>query len=112
MQMRKNDLVVVISGNDKPANWSGVRPRRVLKTEPKKNRVYVEGANYVWKHVKRSQKNPQGGRIQTEAPIHVSNLLLWCDSCGRGVKAGRDYQDGKHIRVCRKCGKEIPARKA
>ena len=111
MFIRKNDLVVVISGDDKPADWSGVRPRKVLKAEPKKDRVFVEGANFVWRHVRRSQKYPQGGRIQKEAPLHVSKVMLWCDSCGRGVRVVRKVEGGKRIRVCRKCGKEVPVRK-
>ena len=111
MLIRKNDLVVIISGTDKPADWSGVRPKRVLKTEPKKNRVFVEGANFVWRHVRRSQKNPQGGRIQKEASMHISKIMLWCDSCGRGVKIARKMDNGRRIRICRKCGKEIPVRK-
>lgn len=111
MLVRKNDLVVVITGVDRPAEWSGTRPKRVLKAEPKKDRVYVEGINYVWRHVRRSQKYPQGGRIQKEAPVHVSNVMLWCDSCGRGVRAKRRVEEGKRIRVCTRCDKEIPVRK-
>lgn len=111
MHIRRNDLVVVIAGDDAPAAWTGVRPKKVLKTEPKKNRAYVEGVNFVWRHVRRSQKYPQGGRIQKEAPLDVSKLMLWCDSCGRGVRVNRKVQDGKRVRACRKCGKEIPVRK-
>jgi large subunit ribosomal protein L24 len=111
MLIRRKDLVVVIAGDDRPAGWSGVKPRRVLKTEPRKDRIFVEGVNFVWRHVRRSQKYPQGGRIQKEAPLHVSNVMLWCDSCGRGVRAARRVEGGKRIRVCRRCGKEIPARK-
>jgi large subunit ribosomal protein L24 len=111
MLVRKNDLVVVIAGDDKPASWAGVRPRRVLKIDPKKNGVYVEGTNYVWRHVRRSQKHPQGGRIQKEALLHESNVMLWCDSCGRGVRITRKSEGGKRLRLCRRCGKEIPVRR-
>jgi large subunit ribosomal protein L24 len=111
MLIRKNDLVVIIAGVDRPTDWAGVRPKRVLKTEPKRDKVYVEGANFVWRHVRRSQKYPQGGRIQKEAPVHVSRVMLWCDSCGRGVRITHKVQDNRRIRVCRKCGKEIPVRK-
>jgi len=110
MLIRKNDLVVVIAGDDRPAEWANLRPKRVLKTERKKNRVYVEGVNFVWRHVRRSQKHPQGGRIQKEAPLQVSNVMLWCDSCQRGVRVAKKVENGKRIRVCRKCGKEIPVR--
>jgi large subunit ribosomal protein L24 len=111
MIIRKNDLVVVVCGDDRPAEWAGVRPKRVLKTEPKKDRLYVEGVNFVWRHVRRSQKHPQGGRVQKEAPLHVSNVMLWCDACGRGVRVKHKIEGGKRVRLCRKCGKEIPVRK-
>ena len=111
MLIRKNDLVVVVSGDDKPAGWAGARPKKVLKTEPKKNRIFVEGVNFVWRHVRRSQKNPQGGRVQKEASLNASNVMLWCDSCGRGTRVTRKTEGGRHVRTCRKCGKEIPTRK-
>jgi large subunit ribosomal protein L24 len=110
MLIRKNDLVVVITGDDKPA-WSAARPRRVLKTDPRKNRVYVEGINFVWRHVRPSRKYPQGGRVQKEAPIQASNIMLWCDSCARGVRVTGKIENGRKIRVCRKCGKGIQVRK-
>lgn len=70
-KIKKGDYVQIISGDDK-----GERGR-VLRILTKTNRVVVEGYNYVFRHVRKSQKNPQGGRIQKEAPIHISNVKVY-----------------------------------
>jgi large subunit ribosomal protein L24 len=111
MRIRKNDLVVVTTGDFKPAQKEGSRPRRVLRILKKKDEVLVEGANLVWRHVRRSQKYPQGGRIEKEAPIDVSNVMLWCDKCSRGVRTGVQSEGERKLRVCKKCGGEIPFRR-
>ena len=99
MQIKTNDTVVVIAGDDK-----GVRGK-VLRIVRDTNKVVVEGVNRVYKHVKRSQKNPQGGRLSKEMPVPVSNVLLLCGRCNRGVRTGARYsEDGSKERYCRKCG--------
>ena len=81
----RDDVVMVISGDDK--GKSG----RVLRVVPDKSRVVVEGVNIVHRHIKRSQQNPQGGRVKREAPIHVSNVMI-LDSDGETVtKVGRRH---------------------
>ena len=75
--IKRGDTVVVIAGADKG------RQGKVLRLIPEKNRVVVEGINRVWKHVRPSQRNPQGGRIQKDAPIHVSNVLPLDPSTGK-----------------------------
>jgi large subunit ribosomal protein L24 len=102
MHIRRDDTVLVIAGDDK-----GTRAR-VLRVDPRKGRAIVEGVNRVYKHLRRSRKNPQGGRLEIEAPIHVSNLLVVCSKCNQGVRVGfkRDA-DGKKRRVCRKCGADL-----
>jgi large subunit ribosomal protein L24 len=102
MHIRRDDTVMVIAGDDK-----GTRAR-VLRVDPRKGRAIVEGVNRVYKHLRRSRKNPQGGRLEIEAPIHVSNLLVVCSKCNQGVRVGftRDA-DGKKRRVCRKCGADL-----
>jgi large subunit ribosomal protein L24 len=112
MLIRKNDQVVVISGTFKPGKKSKEMPHhRVLKVFPKSDKILVEGVNYVWKHMRRSDKNPTGGRIKKEAPIHISNIMLWCDKCARPVKAHRMPKDGIRVRVCRVCSEPIQPRK-
>lgn len=111
MRIRKNDMVVVTTGDYKPPQRESSRPKRVLRILEKKNKVVIEGANLVWRHVRRSQKYPQGGRIEKEAPIDVSNVMLWCDKCSAGVRAGAKVEDGKKLRICKKCGNQIPVKR-
>ena len=103
MTIRKGDNVEVISGKDK-----GKRGK-VIRSVPDKNRVVVEGINKIKKASRPTQRNPQsGGIIEMEAPIHVSNLMLVCGSCGKPTRAGilRD-DEGMRSRTCKKCGASI-----
>ncbi len=79
-RIRKDDVVVVIAGDQKGARG------KVLRVIPDKNRVLVEGVNMVYRHVRKSQRNPQGGRIQKEAPIHLSNVMPLDPKADRGVR--------------------------
>ncbi len=109
MHVRKNDFVQVTAGDD--AGKTG----KILFVMTKQNRVVVEGINYIQKHIKRSEKNPQGGRVQKEAPVSVSNVLVVCQNknCeknGKGVRIGsKILENGDKVRVCYKCGSEIIA---
>ena len=109
MHVRRNDIIQVTAGDD--AGKTG----KVLDIVTKQNRVIVEGINYIQKHIKRSEKSPQGGRVQKEAPISASNVLVICQnkSCeksGKGVRTGsKILENGDKIRVCYKCGSEIIA---
>ena len=103
MKIVKNDIVQIVSGND-----SGKR-ERVLYVMPKDNRLLVEHVNFVTKHMRRSRENPQGARLQKEAPINASNCMLVCPNCDQGVRVGYSIDDNnKKVRVCKKCGNEIP----
>ena len=98
MLIRENDEVVVIRGVDK-----GKRGK-VLKIDRVDGKLIVEGINKVLKHVRRSQKNPQGGRLSKEMPIPISNVLLYCQSCGKPTRVGaRFLADGSKERFCKKC---------
>lgn len=107
MHVVKNDIVEVMAGNE--AGKTG----KILTVFPRKNRVLVEGVNYINKHVRPSQKNPQGGRVQKEAPIAASNVLVVCTNknCvkyNRGVRTRVKQEKGKpKVRVCYKCGHAI-----
>ncbi len=110
MHIKTNDTVEVISGDDK-----GVKGK-VLAIDRDAGRLVVEGVNRVFKHVRRSQKNPQGGRLSKEMPVQISNVLLLCTKWGRGVRTGaRAAKDGSKERYCRKCsaslGQIAPAKK-
>jgi large subunit ribosomal protein L24 len=103
MNIRKNDLVEVISGNGK-----GPEPRKVLRALPSKGKIVVEGVNRVYKHLKPSAKNQQGGRLSKEMPIDASNVMLYCNGCKRGVRIGHRFTDsGQKQRVCKKCSASL-----
>jgi large subunit ribosomal protein L24 len=101
MHVHKDDLVEVIAGDDAQKG----RSRRVLRVLLDENKVVVEGVNRVYKHLKPNRRNAQGGRLSKEMPIDVSNVLLFCPTCRRGVCLGRRYAaDGHKERYCKKCG--------
>jgi large subunit ribosomal protein L24 len=101
MHVHRDDMVEVIAGDDAQKG----RARKVLRVLLDENKVVVEGVNRVYKHVKPSRRNPQGGRLSREMPIAVSNVLLFCNTCRHGVRAGRRYNpDGRKERYCKSCG--------
>lgn len=100
MHVRKDDLVEVISGDDAEDG----KARKVLRVMPKENLVVVEGVNRTKKSVKPNRRNPQGGQLSMELPIHASNVLLYCVTCRRGVRIGKRFSaDGAKERYCKKC---------
>jgi len=80
IHVKKNDLVEVISGNHRGARG------KVLRVDPTKGKVVVEGVNMVFRHVRPTRKNPQGGRVQKEAPLHMSNVLPYDSAAGKGSR--------------------------
>jgi large subunit ribosomal protein L24 len=99
MRIKTNDTVKVIAGDDSGATG------KVLRMERKSGKLVVEGINRVYKHVRRSQKNPQGGRLSKEMPIRISNVLLVCEACGAATRVGvRFLENGAKERYCKKCG--------
>ena len=108
MHVRKDDLVVVQTGDDAEPG----RTHKVLRVLPDVNKIVVEGVNRVYKHVKAraSRRNPQGGRLSKEMPIPVANVLLYCPACKRGVRIGKRYgDDGHKERYCKKCSTSLGA---
>ena len=99
MLIRAGDTVEVVAGADR-----GQRSR-VMAVDRATGKALVEGVARVYKHVRRSQKNPQGGRLSKEMPVQLSNLKFFCASCGRAVRLGVRYlDDGSKERYCKKCG--------
>ncbi len=98
MLIRTGDNVEMVTGADK-----GVRSR-VIQVDRRKGKALVEGVNRVYKHVRRSQKHPQGGRLSKEMPVAISNLKYVCGSCSATVRLGVRYlKDGSKERYCKKC---------
>jgi large subunit ribosomal protein L24 len=107
MHIRKDDIVEVIAGDDAGTNKSRTTGR-VLRVLPEENKVVVEGINRVYKHLRPDRRNAQGGRLSREMPVAVSNVLLYCATCRRGVRVGRRYDaDGRKERYCKKCGNSL-----
>ena len=96
--IKKNDTVKVIAGKDK--GKSG----KVLRLIPKKDRAIVEKINMVKRHMKPSQQTRQGGILEKESPIHVSNLMLICTKCTDPTRVGyKVLDDNRKVRYCKKC---------
>ena len=99
VHVKKNDMVIVTKGKEK--GKSG----KVLRVYPEKGKAIVEKLNFIKRHAKPSQQMRQGGIIEKEAPLTVSNLMILCPKCNKPVRTGkRRLEDGKNVRVCRKCG--------
>ena len=106
MHVRRDDMVEVITGDDK-GTASTRMIAKVLRVLPKQNKIVVEGVNRVYKHLRPSRQNPQGGRLAKEMPVSASNVLKYCERCGRGVRIGfRFTQDGAKERYCKRCQRQ------
>ncbi|GEL78057.1 50S ribosomal protein L24 [Tenuibacillus multivorans] len=101
MHVKKGDKVKVITGKDKGKEGT------ILEAYPKKERVLVEGVNYIKKHAKPSQENPQGGILTQEAPIHVSNVMPVDPKSGEPTRVGYEERDGKKVRIAKKSGEPL-----
>ena len=98
-KIKKDDMVKIIAGKDKD------KTGKVLSVDSKKNEVVVEGCNMVTKHTKPSQTNQNGGIVHQEAPIDISNVMLFVD--GKATRIGFEVKDGKKVRVAKATGKVI-----
>lgn len=102
MRIKLNDIVKVTTGND--AGSTG----KVLSVDHAAGKLVVEGMNLVKKHVRRSQRNPQGGQLKKEMPIRISNVMLVCPLCSQPTRTGaRVAKNGAKERFCKKCSASI-----
>ena len=102
MSIKKDDLVVVLSGKDKG------KQGKVLEVQPKSGKVVVEKVNLVSRHTKPRKQGDQGGILKKEAPIYACKVQRVCPKCGKPTRAAHKVQaDGKKVRICKKCGAEI-----
>lgn len=100
-KIRKDDTVEVIAGKDKGKRGT------VVRVITKKDAVIVSGVNIVKKAMKKRSQQDQGGIVEIEAPLNISNVGIVCKKCGRPVKAGYKFNGDKKVRVCRKCGETL-----
>jgi large subunit ribosomal protein L24 len=101
--IKKGDSVVVITGDDKDLK----KPRKVLEVYPDDAKVLVEGVNIVTRHTKPSAQNTKGGLVKKEAPMHISNVMLWDAKKSEPTKVKRTRENGKLVRVSKKSGEVI-----
>ena len=101
MKLKKGDNVIVLYGNDKG------KTGEILEIIPSTQKVIVKGVNIRKKHVKPRKAGEEGGIIPLEYPIHSSKVNVVCPKCGKASKIGYVIEDGKKVRVCKKCGAKL-----
>ena len=101
VHIKVDDTVIVLSGEDKGAKG------KVIAVSPEEGKAIVEGVNKQKKHVKPRKQGETGGILDVDGAMYVSKLALFCPNCDKGVRVGYKTEDGKKVRVCKKCGKEI-----
>ena len=100
--LKKDDIVQVIAGKEKG------KKGKVLALYPIESRLTIEKLNMVKRHLKPDKKNTQGGIVEKEGKISISNVMVVCDKCGKGVRTRhKKLEDGKRVRACKKCGEVI-----
>lgn len=102
LHVKKNDMVKIIAGKEKG------KAGKVLRVFPAKGRVVVENLNVIKRHTRPTQLNPEGGIIEKEAPLSISNVMLVCGSCNEPARTGvRALDDGSKARYCKKCNETV-----
>lgn len=99
LKVKKNDKVKILQGKDRG------KMGKVLRIEPSKERLYIEGVNIIKRHTRKKSQNQPGGIISKEGPIHISNVVIVCPNCSQTARIGFEIKDsGEKVRVCKKCG--------
>ena len=101
LNIKKDDTVIVLSGDDKGAKG------KVIATSPEEGKVLVEGVNIIHKHVKPRRQGETGGIIDAEGAIYASKVALFCPKCNKGVRVKMDTTGDKKVRVCATCGAKL-----
>ena len=102
LHLKKDDIVQVVTGREKG------KKGKILALFADEGKVLVEKLNMLKRHTKADANNKQGGIIEKEGKIHISNVLLVCDKCGKGVRTKRKkLEDGKRVRICTRCAESL-----
>jgi len=102
LSIKKNDTILVITGKEKG------KKGRVLSVSPLKDQLLIEKVNIIKRHMKPTRKYAQGGIIEREAPLHISNVMLVCPKCSKPTRIGNSLLlDGRKVRMCKKCREVI-----
>jgi len=110
LHVKTGDTVVLLTGKYDYKYKNKDKDRRtgkVLEVSPKEGKVIVEGFNMITKHLKPTQMNQSGNIVRAEAPIYACKVQLVCPKCGKPTRTGSTIEDGKKLRVCKKCGKSF-----
>ena len=98
MNIKRDDKVIVLSGKDKGTEG------KVLSVDPKAGKVIVEGVSVASKHSKPRKQGEKGGIIKVETPIYACKVMVVCPKCGKATRVAHKLENGKNVRVCKKCG--------
>ena len=98
MNIKRDDKVIVLSGKDKG------KEGKVLSVDPKAGKVIVEGVSVASKHSKPRKQGEKGGIIKVETPIYACKVMVICPKCGKATRVAHKLENGKNVRVCKKCG--------
>lgn len=101
VHVKRDDTVIVISGDDKG------KKGKVLEVSPEEGKVIVKDINIVTKHAKPRRQGETGGIVKVEGALYADKVQLYCEKCGKGVRAKHKIVDGKKVRVCAKCGENL-----
>lgn len=101
MKLKKGDKIKIIAGKDKK------REATIEKVYKKSNKILAIGVNIFKKHIKKSEKVPQGGVVELPRPIDISKIIFLCPKCGKTARLGIKIESGKRIRFCKKCKKTV-----
>src|SRR5438105_10321597 len=101
MKLVKGDRVRVLSGKDKGKDGE------IMRVFPKEGRVIVDGVNVAKRHQRATNATMQGGIIDKDMPLHISNVAIVCSSCDKPTRIGYRFEGDTKVRVCRKCGKDL-----
>ena len=101
MNIKRDDKVIVLSGKDKGTEG------KVLSVDPKAGKVIVEGVSVASKHSKPRKQGDKGGIIKVETPIYACKVMVVCPKCGKPTRVAHKLENGKNVRVCKKCGANL-----
>ena len=101
MNIKRDDKVIVLSGKDKG------KEGKVLSVDPKAGKLIVEGVSVASKHSKPRKQGDKGGIIKLETPIYACKVMVVCPKCGKATRVAHKLENGKNVRVCKKCGANL-----
>ena len=108
LHVKRKDLVMILSGKERGSRQGKTKRGRVLKVIPEKDQVIVERLNFIKRHTRPSASHRQGGIVEKEGAIHVSNVMVICPKCDEPTRISMiKGEDGKSIRICKHCGEPL-----